>query len=111
MSDDQLTDAWESLHLVRAVTHEEHVRISWVLITRHGSTAGCSRIAAATLANCIAMDARDRFDPALTARWSQAISAAMETSDAITAGEFLDQHPKFLDSRLFGVPEWMAAAT
>jgi len=109
MTDDELTDAWESLELGRAVTHEEHVRVSWVLITRHGGTAGTSRIAAATLANCIAMNATDRFDPALTARWSRAISAAMETSDATTPDEFLDQHPKFLDSRLFGIPEWMAA--
>ena len=109
MTDEELTDAWESLQLGRAVTHEEHVRVSWVLISRHGGTAGSSRIAAATQANCVAMDALDRFDPDLTARWSHAIASAMESSGATTADEFLVRHPEFLNSRLYGLPTWLTA--
>ena len=107
MTDDELTDAWESLRLGRAITHLEHVRLSWLLISRHGVTDGSSRIGAGTLANCVAMDARERFDPELTARWSEAIAEAMQSSTATTSDEFLEEHPEFLDSRLFGPPTWM----
>jgi hypothetical protein len=107
MTDDELTDAWKSAQLGRAVTHVEHVRIAWVLIHRHGDAKGIARIALGTLRNCVAMDAADRFDPDLTARWSEAIGAAMETSDATTATEFLRAHPELLDSRLYGLPTWM----
>jgi hypothetical protein len=107
VTDDELTDVWEACQLGRAVTHAEHVRVAWVLVSRHGSDEGCLRIAQGTLRNCVAMDAADRFDPDLTACWSEAIASAMESSDATTAGMFLEQHPEFSNSRLFGVPSWM----
>lgn len=110
VTDDELTDAWEACQLARAVTHAEHVRVSWVLISRHGRDAGTSRIAEGTLRNCAAMDAVDRFDPDLTARWSEAIASAVESNDAPTAERFLERHPEFLNSRLFGVPAWMTTA-
>jgi hypothetical protein len=110
MTDDELTDAWESAQLGRAVTDVEHLRIAWVLIRRHGAADGVTRIALGTLRNCVAMDAADRFDPDLTARWSEAIGAAMESSEAATADEFLRRHPELLDSRLFELPSWMETA-
>ncbi len=110
MTDDELTDAWEACQLGRAVTHAEHVRVSWVLITRHGGAAGTLQIAEDTLRNCVAMDAADRFDPALTVRWSEAIASKMESSDALSAEQFLQQHPELLNSRLFGAPGWVSTA-
>jgi len=110
VTDDELTDAWEACQLGRAVTHAEHVRVSWVLISRHGGAAGTLRIAEGTLRNCVAMDAADRFDPVLTARWSEAIASKVESSDAPTAERFLEQHREFLNSRLFGAPAWMSTA-
>ena len=107
MTDDELTDVWESGHLGRAVTHGEHVRIAWVIITRHGKAAGTRRIADSTLRNCIAMEAADRFDPELTALWSEAIASATASSNAATATEFLEEHPELLNSRLLGLPAWM----
>lgn len=110
MTDDELTDAWEACQLGRAVSHAEHVRISWVLISRHGRAAGSSRIATGTLKNCKAMNAVERFDSDLTARWSAAIASAVEAGDAPTAERFLEQHPELLDSRLLGVPAWIDTA-
>lgn len=104
MNDDELTDAWEACRLGRAITHVEHVRVSWVLVSRHGSAIGSSRIADGTSKNCEAMEAADRFDPDLTARWAAAIASACATSAAPTADRFLEEHPEFLDSRLFGNP-------
>ena len=60
------------------------------------STSG-SRIADGTLRNCVAMNAADRFDPELTANWTEAIASAVESSDKTTADEFLQ--------RASGVPE------
>jgi hypothetical protein len=110
VTDDELTDAWEACQLGRAVSHAEHVRVSWVLVSRHGRTVGSSRIAVGTLKNCVAMNAAERFDPELTARWSEAIATAVEAGEAPTAERFLEQHPEFLDSRLFGVPAWIDTA-
>jgi hypothetical protein len=106
VTDDELTDAWEACQLGRAISHAEHVRISWVLISRHGRAAGSSRIATGTAKNCKAMNAAERFDPELTARWTEAIAVAAEAGDAPTAERFLEDHPEFLNSQLFGVPAW-----
>ena len=107
MTDEELADAWESCRLGRAVTHTEHVRLSWVLLVRYGTLDGAQRIADGTLRNCVAMDAADRFDADLTARWTESIASAVETSDATTVDKFLEEHPEFLDSRLLGLPAWM----
>jgi hypothetical protein len=100
MTDEELVDAWETCRLGRAVTHAEHVRISWVLLFRYGTLDGGSRIADGTLRNCVAMDSPDRFDPALTAQWTESIASAVESSDTASVDEFLEEHPEFLDSRL-----------
>lgn len=107
MTDEELAEAWESCRLGRAVSHAEHVRISWVLLSRHGTLDGGSRIADGTFRNCVAMDASDRFDSDLTARWTESIASAVESSEAATADKFLKEHPEFLNSRLFGLPAWM----
>lgn len=110
MNDEELTDTWESCLLERAITHAEHLRISWVLITRHGEEIGRSKIADGTLRNCVALDAPDRFDSDLTARWSEAIASAMASSRATTADEFLAEHPDLLNSKLHGLRAWQTSA-
>ena len=83
----------EACQLGRAVTHAEHVRIPWVLISRHGRAAGSSRISDATLKNCKAMNAAERFDPELTARWAEAIASAVEADNSPTAERFSNSIP------------------
>jgi hypothetical protein len=109
MTDEELATRWEDCRLGRVVTHAEHVRISWVLLSRYGTLDGGSRIVDGTLRNCVAMDATDRFDPDLTARWTESIASAVESSEAATVDKFLEEHPEFLNSRLFGLPAWMQA--
>lgn len=111
MTDDELTDMWESCLLERAITHAEHLRISWVLITRHGEAIGRSRIADGTLRNCVALDAPDKFDADLTARWSEAIATAMRSGHTTRASEFLAEHPELLNSTLYGPPTWQTSTS
>jgi hypothetical protein len=106
VDDEELTREWEDAALGRAVTHHEHLRIAWLLISRHGREEGSRRVSEGTLRNCLAMEAADRFDGALTDRWNDAIATAVESSSATTSAEFLVEHPEFLDSRLFGLPAW-----
>jgi hypothetical protein len=59
VTDDELTDLWGAV-LGRAVTHEQHLRITYTLIGRHGRDEARRRLLAGTLANCQAMDAAER---------------------------------------------------
>jgi hypothetical protein len=80
--DEQLAESWLACSLGRALSHEEHLRISFVVLRRHGRLEGRRRIAEATRANCIALDAGNRFDSELTDRWTTGLAAALETSGA-----------------------------
>ncbi len=105
-TDEQLTDAWEECALGRAISHEEHLRISFVLLRRHGSEEGVRRIVVATRRNCEALGAAERYDEALTRRWAEALAQALESSNAASADELLAEHPDFRRSDLFGRPAW-----
>jgi hypothetical protein len=59
-----------------------------------------------TLDNCEAMDATDRFDEALTRRWSERIAAAVQEGDGDTFEEFIELHPELLRGDLLGLPSW-----
>jgi hypothetical protein len=106
MNDEELTAAWEAASLGRAVTHHEHVRIAWLLISTFGRSEGTRRVKDGTLRNCVTMASPQRFDPSLTDRWSSAIADVVETSTADTSSEFLDEHPELLESDRFGLPAW-----
>jgi hypothetical protein len=106
VDDETLTRDWETVALGRSITHYEHLRTAWFLISRYGRDEGSQRVTDGTLRNCFAMDAAERFDAELTDRWNEAIATAVESSTATTSDAFLVEHPEFLDSRLFGLPSW-----
>ena len=106
MTDDELTDGWEST-LDRAVTHEEHLRIAYTLHRRHGRDEARRRLLEGTLANCRAQHAVDRFDSDLTVRWSDRIAACIEAHDGDgTYAEFIARHPELRAGDLLGPPAW-----
>jgi hypothetical protein len=106
VTEDELTDRWESI-LDRAVTHEEHLRIAYTLHRRHGRDEARRRLLKGSLANCQAMDAADRFDADLTARWSDQIASCIADDDG--GGSylvFIARHPELRKSDLLGLPAW-----
>lgn len=105
MDDDALTDAWEAT-LARPVSHQEHVRVARILVLRHGRDEARSRLVDGTLRNCIGMDAADRFDEALTARWSDRIADCVEANAGDSFSAFAAAHPELLRSDLLGLPAW-----
>ena len=106
MTDDELTDGWEAV-LGRAVTHEQHLRIAYTLIRRHGRDEARRRLLAGTLANCEAMDAAERFDTDLTVRWSDHVASCVEVGDGAGSFEtFIERHPDLRRSDLLGLPAW-----
>jgi hypothetical protein len=105
-ADEELTDAWLECSLGQSISHEEHVRISFVLLRRHGRLEDARRLVEGTRANCVALDVGDRFDLDLTERWIAGVADAVETSPATDAGAFLDAHPEFRRSDLYGPPRW-----
>jgi len=111
MNDDDvaLTDAWCACALGRSISHEEHLRVSFVLLRRHGRDEGRRMIVERTRANCDALDAADRYDDALTARWADALADAVGRSAAPDADAFLRDHPELARSDLFGLPAWKSA--
>jgi hypothetical protein len=104
--DEHLTRSWLSCELKRSISHDEHLRISFVLLRRHGRDEGARLIAEGTRRNCEALDAADRYDTQLTERWTTGLADALDASDAATADEFLHDHPRFRRSTLYGLPAW-----
>ena len=109
MDDDELADAWCACALGRSISHEEHLRISFVLLRRLGPDEGRRLVVERTHANCVALDAADRYDDALTRRWADALADAVRSSDAGDADDFLAEHPEFRRGDLFGLPAWKVA--
>ena len=105
-ADEQLTDAWLACRLGRAISHDEHLRISFVLLQRFGREEGARRIGDGTRRNCAALGASDRYDDKLTQRWTDALADAIEGGEDSDAEAFLSAHPRFRDSGLFGPPAW-----
>ncbi|HUJ91301.1 MAG TPA: hypothetical protein VLW05_01275 [Gaiellaceae bacterium] len=104
-----LADAWCACALGRSISHEEHLRISFVLLQRHGRDEGRRAIIEQTRANCDALGVLDRYDDALTRRWADALADAVERSPARDADAFLLEHPELRRGDLLGLPAWKAA--
>jgi hypothetical protein len=103
VSDDELTDAWESGQVLPGgVTHEQHLRIAWVLHRRHGAARAQARLLEGTARACARHGVAEKFDAELTRRWSHAIADAI-ARDGLggSADEFLAAHPEFTQSRRF----------
>jgi hypothetical protein len=108
VTDEQLADRWERGALGRSITHEEHLRIAFVLLRRHGREDGTRRIDESTRSNSEALGAAEKYDGELTRRWSEALADALEGTGARDADELIRVRPEFLQSDLFGPPAWKA---
>lgn len=102
---DELTDAWEACALGRGITHEEHLRIAWTLLRRHGRQEGGRRIAEGTRRNCAALGVPERFDERLSERWIRALVHALDEGDDTFEG-LMGAHPELAQSDLLGQPSW-----
>jgi hypothetical protein len=110
VTDDELTDAWEAV-LDRSITHDEHLRIAFTLIRRWGQEEAERRLLSGTRANCEAMEAADRFDADLTARWADRIATCVGVHDEWASyDDFIARYPELQRSDLLGLPEWKRRA-
>jgi hypothetical protein len=87
------------------VSHEQHLRIAWVLHRRHGATEAKARLVAGTEWGCQRHGCPEKFDAKLTEPWSDAVTEAIEKDrPAASAGAFLQEHPVLMRGSLFGQP-------
>ena len=107
-ADEQLTDAWLECALGRGISHEEHLRIAFVLLLRHAPEEALQLLDAGTRRNCAALGVPERYDAALTRRWSEALADAVAATRAADADELFRQRPQLLRSDLLGAPGWKA---
>ena len=102
-ADDELADRWERQELGGGgVSHLDHVRVGWVLVRRHGPAEAEERLVDGTRRGCDHYGVPEKFDEALTRRWSAAIAAAY--ADGETFAAFLERNPELRNGRLFGPP-------
>jgi hypothetical protein len=103
MTDDELTDAWlAGERLGGGVSHEQHVRIAWVLIRRYGGAEAEERLVAGTRRACEVHDVLDKFDEALTRRWARAIAELVDRDGSgVSAAAFIAAHPALGQSHRF----------
>ena len=102
MTDEELTDAWESgTVFATGISHEQHVRIALVLHRRYRPDEAQARLVAGTRRACIAHGCPEKFDAELTRRWSAAIASVAASDPAQDAEAFLRRHPELLRGDLF----------
>jgi hypothetical protein len=75
-------------------------------VLRHGRGEASRRLLDGTLRNCIAMNAEDRFDAALTERWADRVADCVEADAGPTFEAFMARHPDLRQGDLLGVPGW-----
>ena len=108
MTDEELTDAWEAATVFpHGITHEQHLRIAWVLHRRYGRDEVRTRLVSGTERACAAHGCPEKFDADLTERWADVIADAIDRDGTeATARQFLDAHPQLQRGDLLGVPDW-----
>jgi hypothetical protein len=103
MTDDELTDAWLSgERFFDGIGHDQHLRIAWVLIGRHGGEEAEQRLVEGTRRACEVHGVAKKFDEALTRRWARAVAELIERDgpDA-SASAFIAAHPELSRSDRF----------
>ena len=95
MTDDELTDAWETGALFPGgVSHVQHLHIAWVLHQRHGPDQAKRRLIDGTKRACDVHGCPEKFDAALTERWADALATAIKHGGLkANADAFLAAHP------------------
>src|SRR3954468_5856544 len=79
MTDDELTDAWlAGERFAGGIRHDQHLRIAWVLIRDHGAVQAEERLVAGTRRACEVHGVPEKFDAALTRRWTGTIAELIE---------------------------------
>jgi hypothetical protein len=103
MTDDELTDAWlAGKPVAGGVSHEQHIRIAWVLICRYGGVEAQERLVAGTRRACEVHGVREKFDETLTRRWARAIAELVERDGSgASAASFIAAHPALGQSNRF----------
>jgi hypothetical protein len=106
VNDDEIADAWEAGRVFEGgVSHEQHVRIAWVLHRRHGREEAMVRLLKGTERACRVHGCPEKFDPALTARWANEIAERADRDGmAGSADEFIARHPELLRVDLVASP-------
>jgi hypothetical protein len=106
VTDEELTDAWEAgIVFAGGVSHQEHLRIAWVLHRRHGRQEARRRLLTGTKRACEVHGCPEKFDAGLTERWARAIAEAAERDGlGPSAGHFIANHPELRRGDLFGLP-------
>lgn len=106
MDDNELTDAWEAGTVFPAgISHLQHLRIGWVLHTRHGAEQAKARLLDGTKRACEVHGSPEKFDPALTGRWADAVARTIDRDGpGADADEFLARHPELMRGDLLGKP-------
>ena len=94
MTDDELTDAWlAGERFAFGITHDQHLRIAWVLMRRHGALDAEEHLVAGTSRACEVHGVPERFDEALTRRWARAIAERVERDGLDeSAAAFIARH-------------------
>jgi hypothetical protein len=105
VTDDELADAFEASLLGRSISHLEHIRISVVLLRRHGREEAERRIVEGTQRIAAALGMADRYDDELTRAWVAAIDEALDEGDR-DADALLRRHPELAKGDLLGLPAW-----
>ena len=108
MTDGELTDAFDANALGRSISHLEHVRISFVLLRRHGRREAEQRIVESTRRIATSLGVADRFDEELTRAWVAAIDDALADSDE-SPQDLLRRRPELEKGDLLGLPAWSRA--
>jgi hypothetical protein len=106
VTDEELADLWEGGEIFDGgVSHEQHLRIAWVLHRRHGPIQAKERLVNGTRSACERHGCPEKFDAGMTARWSNAVADAIKADGTGTsATAFLRAHPYLLRGDLFGRP-------
>jgi hypothetical protein len=96
LSDDELTNRWESQGLGGAgVSHIDHVRVAWVLHRRHGALEAEKRLVRGTRKGCDHYGVPEKFDERLTRSWARAISTAIaHAPESETFRDFIARNPE-----------------
>jgi hypothetical protein len=96
MTDDELTDAWlAGEHFSGGISHDQHLRIAWVLNRRHGGAQAEQLLVVGTRRACDVHRVPEKFNESLTRRWARAIAELIKRDGpSASAAAFIDAHPE-----------------
>ena len=81
--------------------HRDHVRVAWLLLSRHGAAAGSDTFAAGLRRFAAAHDVADRYHETLTQFWLRLVAHAMgERPELDDPDVFVKAFPALLDKSL-----------